>query len=82
MFKDFIEDERGISEEVFKLAMIVIVVAAILAILASILKPTREGSISAVNNTVETMNCITGEQLCDTKQGTWNTSTCKCNYTP
>ncbi len=36
LFK-FISDERGASEEVFKLAMIVVIVAAVLAVLAFII---------------------------------------------
>lgn len=63
MFKKFLLDERGISEEVFKLAMIVIVVAAILAVLASIISTVREDSTSAVETTGDAMNELADKAL-------------------
>lgn len=65
MFKKFIEDERGISEEVFKLAMIVVVVAAVLAILASILSSVWESSDTAVDTTGEAMETLADQALCE-----------------
>jgi len=41
---EFISDERGISSSVFKLALAVIVFAAILALIISIIKPMMESS--------------------------------------
>lgn len=41
---EFISDERGISSSVFKLALAVIVFAAILALIVSIIKPMMETS--------------------------------------
>jgi len=63
MLKKFIEDERGISEEVFKLAMIVIVVAAILAILASILSSIHDTAPGAVETTGEAMQELADQAL-------------------
>lgn len=65
MLKKFIEDERGISEEVFKLAMIVVVVAAVLAILASILSGVWKSTDTAVNKTGGAMETLADQALCE-----------------
>jgi len=42
--KNFIVDDRGIGENVFQLALIVIIVAAVLAVLAFVLNSVWEAS--------------------------------------
>jgi len=52
---NFLEDERGVSGEVFKLAMAVIVIAAILALLAGLIGTVKESSTESVETTGEAM---------------------------
>jgi hypothetical protein len=51
----FLEDEQGISAEVFKLALAIIVVAAILSIMASMLFSVRESGTESVNSTAQAL---------------------------
>ncbi|MBN2517293.1 MAG: hypothetical protein JXB14_00450 [Candidatus Altiarchaeota archaeon] len=48
--RGFLADEEGITSEVFKLALAIIVVSAILAILASLLSGVRESGQQSVDN--------------------------------
>ncbi|ODS38129.1 MAG: hypothetical protein A7316_00040 [Candidatus Altiarchaeales archaeon WOR_SM1_86-2] len=52
-FSNFVGDERGISASVYKLALAVIVFAAVLAILVAVLGPILHGSNSAADTMEE-----------------------------
>ena len=79
MFKKFIEDERGISEEVFKLAMIVIVVAAVLAILASILKSVDDSS-KKITTTTSDVTEEEARKFCENQGGNYDSTTGDCDF--
>lgn len=49
--RSFLRDENGISSEVFKLALAIIVISAILAILASLFSGVREAGELSIENT-------------------------------
>ncbi len=44
--KNFIADDRGVGEDVFRLALIVIIIAAVLAVLATVLSQVKEAGKS------------------------------------
>ncbi len=79
MFKKFICDERGVSDEVFKLAMIIIIMAAVLAVLAAIIKPVGESSKTATNAVSKAMECEANKTLCEQQGKNWSSTECKCN---
>jgi hypothetical protein len=60
-------DESGISGEVFKLALAAIVMAAILAILANMLSSVRESGQETINNTGDAMVALSKKLLNETK---------------
>lgn len=75
-----IKDKRGVSEEIFKLALIVIVIAAVLSILAGLLSGVKDSANESVNAVDEGMESMAKKTACEMKDGIWDSETGTCNY--
>jgi len=78
-FEEFLKDEEGMSEEIFKLAMVVIVMAAVLVILASVLNPVGESANESATKVSEGMETMADKTACEMKDCTWDSSSNSCS---
>ena len=72
--KQFIVDDRGIGENVFQLALIVIIVAAVLAVLAYVLSTVWTAS-EDLGGATEDSGQDAAKQACEMRGGTWTNGT-------
>lgn len=56
--KEFMDDDRGVGEDVFRLALIVIIVAVVLAILALVWQSAQKGATGTAGKADEAGDTI------------------------
>lgn len=61
---DFLEDERGQSDSVFKVALVVIIIAAVLAVVAYVMGGAWTGSGEIKTQTEETVDITKQSSEC------------------
>jgi len=68
MLSAFIEDERGVYSSAYKLALAVIIFAALLALLSGVLEPVEDSAINSTENIEEARKLAVDKAMRDIQE--------------